>query len=178
MDSRGVNDIMTGDLRQWLYPRDTSPGTVSNLLVDVLPMLQGPAVKARLRSHIADNYSVDVMADGNLGAYAGAGKTQALSVDRKEIAGRLWEHAVETIERGGRPRDALFAMRGAVRLDKASVFQAYHLGLIARTANQSRLDSAKSYLKQNEPQGPNIQIGLGDVIRAAGIHPGILFTRR
>ena len=180
MDSRGVNDIMTGDLARWLYSTDASAGRVRDFVADSLPVLSTPRMRAALRKHIVDNYSVDVMANGNLAAYTGAKSVdhKISPRERKELASRLWEHASQTVERGGRPRDALFAMRGACRLDQGSLLRGDHLAMMLKAANQSRLTGARAYLAGLRTDEPSFNSGMRDVLRAARIHPGVLFDRR
>jgi hypothetical protein len=180
MNSRGVNDIMTGDLARWLYSRDASPSEVQRFLLESLSTMHAKPTLTGLRRHVVEHFSVDVMVEGNLTAYQACEPAQPLPTNRATISENLWRHAASTLLTGGRARDALFAMKAAMRLLPLSTFRRGHLGLLLRTLNDARLRAARQSIECARAAfaGRDRKAGLRDAWNAIRIHPGILLDRR
>lgn len=195
MDSRGVNDIMTGPLAQWLYSPWLSADGVRRFVTSSLPSLHRHGICSSFRQHVVNNFSVDVMVEGNLAVYAGLNRgeppvrsstskrcessprRQAHRLeDRSRIADRLWEHGMETLRKDGRPRDALFAMRSAVRIDSGSILRQNRLPVMMGAINRSRLDGARACLERTRQSAPAQRAT--SLLRAFRIHPGVVFDWR
>jgi hypothetical protein len=183
MDSRGVNDIMTGSLRQWLYAPEATPDQVRGFLLSSLVRLHRPDALAGLRQHILDHFSVDVMVEGNLAAYQSSLPGQAEQAERANrcaIAESLWGHAEQTLREGGQQRDALFAMRAAARLSPSSLMHVHRIALLLRAGNTSRLSGARACAERasHARSRRDLATSFRETLRAVRIHPGVLFTGR
>lgn len=183
MDSRGVNDVMTGDLSQWLFPNAMRAPEIAPFVMASLARLGTNGVREGLREHVIRNFSVGVMVAGNLREYARPLPElahRAATADRSAISAHLWRHARRTLADGGRVRDALFAMRSAAKLAPRSLLSPAHARLLLQAGNRSRLNGARVCADRAGIafQRRRFAAGCREMLRAARIHPAVLLGRR
>jgi hypothetical protein len=144
LDVPGPRDILSGSLSRFLLPADLDDAALAHGFLALLDEVREPAARARLRQHVVDHFSLDAMVNHYTELYLQllrGEQNKAPTIKRAEAAANLWSYVEQTVRVGGRPRDALFAARAALRLHRGSVASWDHLRVLITAVTRSRLPS-------------------------------------
>jgi glycosyltransferase involved in cell wall biosynthesis len=177
-DVRGVRDLLTGELRRWLFRPDADDAEVTRFVRDALEELADPAVRAQFRRYVLEHCTQELMVARYEQLYRDAAEAPCAGEDPPaEIAQRLWAFAGEARDEG-RTRDAMFAARAATRLAPATLLRPAHFALLASCGSDSRMRGARASLRSAREQFDrrHFRAGLAATLRACRLHPAALLA--
>lgn len=177
-DVRGVRDLLTGDLRRWLFPADADDAQVARFVRDALTELACPETRAQFRRHVEQHCSLEQTISGYERLYRDSRHSPCAGNSPPHgVADRLWENAFE-VRREGRVRDAVFAARAAVRIAPRSLLRPDRLSLLLSCGSASRMRGARAALVSARRQfaRQDYRQGICQLLQACRLHPGALLS--